>query len=163
MHAVILFTFPHILGRDSCPFVLLKEIPLVMTSVLQYFPVIPNMDFVASDKHIFAGDSVEFACTVSMLEPKFPTIKLVSGRNLDLSSHEKEESIINGHTVATDVWLYKQEGLKQDYVCEVECYCGEKFMEMLQKNVTIYSYGMYYVQNKRQLFCSFIAVLKRTI
>lgn len=99
------------------------------------------MEFVASDKYIYSGDSVEFSCTVSMSQPKFPTIRLASGGSLDHSSHETQENSRNSHTVETELWLYEQKKLKEDYVCEVESYCGDKLMEKLEKNLSIYSYS----------------------
>lgn len=115
-----------------------------MTSALLIFAfsVIPTLKFFASDKYLYVGDSVEFACTVSMSEPVFPTIGVASGRTLDASSHETEHHKINSYTREIELWLYKQEELRLDYICEAESYCGGKFMEKLQKNITIYSYSM---------------------
>jgi hypothetical protein len=103
--------------------------------------VIPTMEFFASDKYIYAGESVEFSCIVTMTQPVYPTIQAASGSSLDSASHEKEEYAVSKHQLELGVWLYKQKELKRDYSCEVESYCGGKFMEKLQKNVTIYSYG----------------------
>ena len=84
---------------------------------------------------------MEFACTVKMSEPVFPTIKLASGRTLDAPSHERDYHEIDSYTRELELWLYKQEELKLDYMCEAESFCGGKFMEKLQENITIYSYS----------------------
>lgn len=99
------------------------------------------MEFVASDKYIYAGDPVDFACTVHMSQPKFPTVRFMSGASLDSSSHEEEKRAINKHAVETEVWLYDQKELKGDYVCEVESYNGDKLVEKLERNLSIYSYS----------------------
>lgn len=104
------------------------------------------MEFVASDKYIYSGDSVEFTCTVSMSQPQFPTIRLASGSSLDQSSHEAHGNSPDSHTMETELWLYEQKNLKEDYVCEVESYCGEKLVEKLERNLSIYSYRTFHQQ-----------------
>ena len=104
--------------------------------------VTPAMDFVASDKYIYTGDSVELSCTVDMWQKHYPAITLATGESLDTTSHEEEHSVDGEYGKITDLWLYEQKELQQEYICTVNIYDGEEVLETLQKNVTIYSYSM---------------------
>lgn len=116
----------------------------VAKSQLTFFRlVITTMDFVVSDKYIYAGDSVELSCTVDLpWQEGYPTITLLSGESLDATSHEEEHNLDGKYGKVTDIWLYVQKELKQDYICVMDIYDGEEMLETLQKNLTIYSYCM---------------------
>ncbi len=62
---------------------------------------------------------------------------------MSLSSYDVEETFIDQHTAEIELWLYKQEELKGEYVCEVESYINGELVETLQMNLSIYSYGMF--------------------
>ena len=99
------------------------------------------MEFIAEEKFVYTGDNVDLFCTIQMSQPRFPSVKISPDRSLDTSSHDIEEITVNKHTVKTDVWLYSQEDTKVDYICEVESYLGDQFVEKVEKVLTIYSYS----------------------
>lgn len=103
--------------------------------------VAPSMEFVASEKLIYWGDSVELKCTVHMAQPpRFPVVTL--GSSSSLPSHEVDEIMVDDHTAVADVWVYEQIKQREDYICVMEIYDNkDSLVERLEKNLSIYSYS----------------------
>ena len=114
--------------------------------------VTPKMEFTASTKQVYTGDPVEFICTVRMAFPEFPSVKLLSGK--PLPSHNIDEVLTDDYTYSTEVWLYEQKELKEDYVCRIDYYIEDDVLN-LEKNITIYSYSKHHLCFSQLFFLDF--------
>lgn len=94
----------------------------------------------ASAKQVYSGDPVEFSCTARMANPDFPDVNMLSGARLP--SHDIDEVLIDEYTYRTEMWIYTQKELKEEYACRVEYHLEDKVMK-LEKTLTIYSYSKY--------------------
>lgn len=95
------------------------------------------MEFTASDKYIYAGDSAKLTCTVRSSSPDYPLILLSDGSNLP--QHTYEEIDVDKYTVSTKVLLREQSKNKVDYMCVLD---SEEDEEKLEQELSIFSYGM---------------------
>ena len=99
--------------------------------------VISEMDFVASDKYIYSGNSVYLTCVVHMTHPNFTTI--TPKGSTEISKHYK--NTVDDHAARTVVVIDDQKRLKEEYKCVMESYDKEKLVERLEKTISIYSYS----------------------
>lgn len=79
---------------------------------------------------------------VHMANPDFPHIKLLSGARLP--SHNIDEVLADDYTYGTEIWIYAQKEIKEDYTCTVDYYVEDK-VRYLEKNLTIYSYSKWII------------------
>lgn len=99
------------------------------------------MEFTASSKYVYTGESVELMCTIYSATPDYPTIELRDGGILP--SHNLNEFDVDDYTVRVEVLIHEQNENKVDYVCVMDNSEEDELVKQLEQELSIFSYGIH--------------------